>query len=66
MFLKLDHKLGYNEIIIKPGDEEERVFQSHLGHYEFMVIPLGLKNAPSTFQFLMNDIFKKLYLACFD
>lgn len=28
------------------------------GHYEFLVMPFGLTNAPSTFQALMNDVFK--------
>jgi hypothetical protein len=28
------------------------------GSYEFMVMPFGLTNAPSTFQALMNDVFR--------
>ena len=28
------------------------------GHYEFLVMPFGLTNAPSTFQSLMNQVFK--------
>ena len=34
-------------------------FLTHEGHYEFLVMPLSLTNAPSTFQSLMNSIFKK-------
>ena len=33
-------------------------FCTHHGHYEFLVMPFGLTNAPSTFQALMNDVFK--------
>lgn len=39
-------------------DIHKTVFRTHSGHYEFLVLPFGLSNAPSTFQATMNTIFK--------
>jgi hypothetical protein len=41
---------------IKDEDISKTTFTTRYGHYEFVIIPFGLTNAPSTFMCLMNNI----------
>lgn len=43
---------------MKEEDVSKTAFHTHLGHYEFRVMPFGLCNVPSSFQETMNSIFK--------
>jgi len=56
VFTKVDLKSAYNLFRIKESEEYKTAFRTRYVHFEFLVMPFGLKNAPSTFQHFINDV----------
>lgn len=59
-FTTLDLASGFHQIEVNEKDIPKTAFTVENGHYEYTRMPFGLKNAPSTFQRVMDEILKDL------
>lgn len=69
-FTTLDLHSGFHQIPMDKNDIEKTAFSTSSGHYEFLRMPFGLKNAPASFQRMMilalGDLVNKICLVYID
>ena len=56
IYSKLDLKKGYYQVPVAPHHQDKTAFVTEWGKFKFTVMPFGLRNAPSTFQRLMDVV----------
>ena len=59
MFSFMDGFSGYNQIRMAPKDAVKIAFRTPIGNFNYMVMPLRLKNAGATYQILVNYMFSQ-------
>ena len=59
VFSKFDLKSAYNLVRIREGDEYKTAFNTKFGHFEHLVIPFSLTNAPAVFRSFVIDVFSE-------
>lgn len=59
-FTTLDLASGFYQVEMNPDDIHKTAFTVEHGHFEFLRMPMGLKNSPSTFQRVMDNVLRDL------
>ena len=62
-FTKLNIQWEYNNVRIGEGDEWKAAFQTNRGLFEPLVMYFGIYNLPTTFQIMMDILFRELIMS---
>jgi hypothetical protein len=57
VFSKIDLRSGYHQMKFQGCDIPKTAFISRYGLYEYMIMSIGLTNAPTYFLYLVNKVF---------
>ena len=57
-FVSMDLLMGYHQVRVNVADRAKTAFSTHMGLFQFNVMPFGLCNAPGTFQRMMDGILR--------
>jgi hypothetical protein len=57
VFLKIDLRLDYHQLRIRPLDISKLAFTTKYGLYVYTVMSIGLTNVSAFFMYLMNNVF---------
>ena len=58
VYSKIDLRTIYHQLRFREIDIPKTVFRTRYGHFEFIVMPFELTNAPTAFMDLMHRVFQ--------
>ena len=58
VYSKIDLRTSYHQMRVRESDIPKTVFRTRYGHFEFTMMPFGLRNALAAFMDLMHRVFQ--------